>query len=145
MTRPAKDIPASVRQRLQDHARKAGRPFQEVLEYDAMERFLYRLACSPSADRFVLKGALMFVAWGANGSRPTRDIDLLARMTNDPAEIAGVVRGVCTVAVPEDGMVFDPDSVEARVIKEGADYEGVRATFRGSLQNARGGLRGPLR
>lgn len=137
MTRPAKNIPASVRQRLQDHARKTDRPFQEVLEYYAMERFLFRLASSPGSDRFVLKGALMFVAWGAHGFRPTRDIDLLARMANDPEAIASVVRELCTIEVPEDGMSFDETSVRAEVIKEGADYEGVRVTFRGSLQNAR--------
>ena len=32
---------------------------------------------------------------------------------------------------------FDPDSIEARAIKQDADYEGVRVTFRGHLQNAR--------
>lgn len=137
MTRPAKNIPASVRQRLQDHARKANHPFQEVLEYYAMERFLFRLASSPASDRFVLKGALMFVAWGAHGFRPTRDIDLLARMPNDAEAIASVVREACLIGVPEDGMAFDPASVRAGVIKEGADYEGVRVTFRASLQNAR--------
>ena len=44
-----------------------------------MERFLYRLAQSRHADKFILKGAVMFTAWGAPASRATRDIDLLAR------------------------------------------------------------------
>ncbi len=72
MTRRRTDNAASVRQRLQNSARAAGRPFQEVLEYYAMERFLYRLTRSPHAGRFVLKGALMFRAWGAPTSRPVR-------------------------------------------------------------------------
>ena len=80
MRKPVKDVAASVRQRLQSVAKKANRPFQEVLEYFAMERFLYRLASSKHASRFVLKGALMFRAWNAPASRPTRDIDLLSRM-----------------------------------------------------------------
>ena len=46
-----------VRQRLYNNAKATGRPFQEVLQYFVMERFLYRLARSPYADRFVLKGA----------------------------------------------------------------------------------------
>jgi len=58
----ARDLGASVRQRLLDHARAQARPFQEVLQYYAMERFLYRLAKSPFADRFVLKGALLLTA-----------------------------------------------------------------------------------
>jgi hypothetical protein len=57
VTKPLKDIAASVRQRLQNAAKAAGRPFQEVLEYYAMERFLYRLGRSPHAGRFVLKMA----------------------------------------------------------------------------------------
>jgi hypothetical protein len=52
-----RDIGASVRQRLLNKSRTQGRPFQEVLQYFAMERFLYRLAKSPYSDRFVLKGA----------------------------------------------------------------------------------------
>jgi hypothetical protein len=46
MTKPLQDLAASVRQRLQNVAKTSGRPFQEVLEYYAMERFLYRLAQS---------------------------------------------------------------------------------------------------
>ena len=54
-----------------------GRPFQELLQYFAMERFLYRLAKSPYSDRFVLKGALLLTAWRASipahhGHRPLR-------------------------------------------------------------------------
>ena len=59
-----KNLPASVRQRLTNKAKETNRPFQEVLQYFAMERFLYRLSQSRHADRFVLKGALMFTAWG---------------------------------------------------------------------------------
>jgi len=53
-----KNLPASVRQRLTNKAKDADRPFQEVLQYFAMERFLYRLTQSRHSDKFVLKGAL---------------------------------------------------------------------------------------
>lgn len=137
MTRPRKDVAASVRQRLQNHARAAGRPFQEVLEYFAMERFLYRLSRSPHAGRFVLKGALMFRAWGGPASRPTRDIDLLARMENTVEAVVPVFREICGLVVEPDGVVFDPVTVAGVPIKEDADYSGVRVTFLGTLQNAR--------
>ncbi len=58
--RPLKNVAASVRQRLMNSAKASGRPFQEVLQYFAMERFLYRLSQSPHAERFILKGALLF-------------------------------------------------------------------------------------
>ena len=35
-----KNLPASVRQRLTNKAKQTARPFQEVLQYFAMERFL---------------------------------------------------------------------------------------------------------
>jgi len=135
--RKIKNIAASVRQRLLNVAKASGRPFQELLQYYAMERFLYRLAQSPHADRFVLKGALMFNAWRAPTSRPTKDIDLLGHMENSTSVLAAAMRDVCDQAVEADGLVFDPESIAAAVIKEDAEYEGVRVTLRGSLENAR--------
>ena len=88
-----RDLPASVRQRLLDNARLTGRPFQEVLQYFAMERFLYRLSQSPHAKTFVLKGALLFTTWGGPASRPTKDIDLLARMDNAVDAVTAVIKG----------------------------------------------------
>jgi Nucleotidyl transferase AbiEii toxin, Type IV TA system len=77
-----KNMAASVHARLADIARRTGRPFQELLQYYAMERFLYRLSKSPDAARFVLKGALMLRVWDAPMARPTKDIDLLGRLEN---------------------------------------------------------------
>jgi hypothetical protein len=137
VTKPVKDVAASVRRRLMDAAKESGRPFQEVLEYYAMERFLYRLARSPHAGRFVLKGALLLRAWGGAASRPTRDIDLLGRVENTVEAVVPIVRAVCAAAVEPDGMVFDPATIVGAVIREDADYPGVRVTFLGTLQNAR--------
>jgi hypothetical protein len=40
------------------------------------------------SDKFILKGALMFLAWGASIYRPTRDIDFLGFTTNDLEAVA---------------------------------------------------------
>jgi hypothetical protein len=64
-----------------------------------MERFLYRLSQSQHADSFVLKGALLLTAWKAPASRPTVDIDLLGRTTNELDEISRMVQEVCRVAL----------------------------------------------
>ena len=56
-----KNLEASVHARLQNHARATKRPFQELLQYYAMERFLYRLSKTPHRARLVLKGALMLI------------------------------------------------------------------------------------
>lgn len=131
------NLPASVRQRLKNIARKASRPFQEVLQYFAMERFLYRLGCSEHADSFILKGALMFTVWGAPTTRPTMDIDLLARMNNAVEAVVAVLREVCAQTVEPDGLVFDDESVTGIAIKEDADYSGVRVKFLVTLENSR--------
>ena len=125
-----------MRQRLYNNSKATGRPFQEVLQYFVMERFLYRLARSPYADKFVLKGALMFAAWRAPTSRPTKDIDLLARMDNRVEAIVPIIREICQSVVEPDGVVFDLEDLQGRVIKEDADYAGVRVTFQASLDKA---------
>jgi hypothetical protein len=137
MTRPVKDVAASVRQRLQNTARQTNRPFQEVLGYYAMERFLYRLSRSPHAGRFVLKGALLLRVWNAAASRPTKDIDLLGRMENTVEAIVPVFREVCGQQVEPDGLAFHAETVTGAAIREDADYAGVRVTFLATLQNSR--------
>ena len=135
--RPLKDIARSVHQRLLNEAKRTSRPFNELLQYYAMERLLYRLSVSPQADQFVLKGALLFTAWRAPMYRPTRDIDLLGRLANSPDGIAAVFRTVCRQDVEPDGLVFDADALTVGRIAEDADYAGVRVSIRGQLGNAR--------
>ena len=79
----------------------------------------------------------MLAAWHAPASRPTRDIDFLARMENSVEAILPVIRDVCKQPVEPDGLVFDEGGIAGVVIKEDAEYEGVRVTFRAHLQNAR--------
>jgi hypothetical protein len=132
-----KNLAASVHARLAQIARRTGRPFQELLQYYAMERFLYRLSKSPHAARFVLKGALMLRVWDAPMARPTKDIDLLGRLENSLENGSTVVREVCALEVEPDGLVFRPATVKSERIREDADYEGVRIRFDGFLARAR--------
>jgi len=132
-----RDVGASVRQRLLNQSRAQDRPFQELLQYFAIERFLYRLAKSPFSDRFVLKGALLLTAWRAPLSRPTMDIDLAGRTGSELDHIAELVRTVCDVALEPDGIEFNRTSIEVSRIKEDTDYEGVRVRFHATLAKAR--------
>jgi predicted nucleotidyltransferase component of viral defense system len=135
--KPHGNIPASVRQRLLNRARSDQRPFNELLQYYAMERFLYRLSQSAHADRFILKGALMLKVWRSPELRPTMDIDMLGRTGNEEAGIVEQIRDILKVDVEADGLIFDPDSIRAESITENADYEGVRIRFLGALDSAR--------
>ena len=73
-----KDVAASVSARLLNYAREHEYAYQEVLQYYAIERFLYRLAQSTYRDTFVLKGGRCLFCLAPSPSpyhkrhRPTR-------------------------------------------------------------------------
>jgi predicted nucleotidyltransferase component of viral defense system len=127
----------STHQRLLNKAKADGRPFNELLQYYAMERFLYRLSRSKHADKYILKGAMMLRVWQAPMARPTMDIDMLGRTDNDAGSVVSQFREICSADVEPDGLAFDAASVESERIAEEADYEGLRLRIRGNLGNAR--------
>lgn len=137
MRREIKNVAASVRARLLKKAKAERRTFNELLQYFAMERWLYRLSVSPHAERFVLKGALMLQLWGGSQARATRDIDLLGRKHATTEEVAALVRECAKIDVPDDGLAFDPQSIEVGEIRAGEKYEGLRVEFSGLLGVAR--------
>ena len=102
MTRDLRNVAASVRQRLNNLAKQRGRPFQEVLQYFAIERFLYRLSESTHRDRFLLKGAMMLAAWRAPATRSTMDIDLLGRGEDPTGRMLDIVRELCDLQPAQD-------------------------------------------
>ena len=131
------NLAASVHARLAHQAKATRRPLQDVLQHYGVERLLYRLASSPHQNCFLLKGALLLQAWGAQASRPTRDIDLLGDTPNDVATLERTFREVCQAIVPEDGLRFDVSTVSGSSIKEDAKYQSIRLTFTTFLQKAR--------
>ncbi|NPV69919.1 MAG: nucleotidyl transferase AbiEii/AbiGii toxin family protein [Firmicutes bacterium] len=137
MTNDVKNMAASVHQRLLNKAKQASLPFNELLQRFAVERFLYRLSRSHHADRFILKGALMFYVWRPAASRPTKDIDVLARMDNNIEAIVTAIKDACLQDVIADGMSFHAETVTAARIARDAEYQGVRVRLRTNLGNAR--------
>jgi predicted nucleotidyltransferase component of viral defense system len=95
---------------------------------------LYRLERSSQGERFVLKGAMLFVLWSNAPHRTTKDVDLLCQGDNSIAEIEAVFREVCEVEVVPDGLEFDITTVKGESIKAEAcassnddrEYPGVR-------------------
>jgi hypothetical protein len=130
------NVAASIHARLLNEARAQNRPFNELLQYYAMERFLYRLSRSPHREWFVLKGALMLQLWGGPHSRATKDIDLLGRSTTAIDDLVASVQACVLTEVDDDGLVFDPDSIDGAPIRIEAKYDGLRVQFRGNLGNA---------
>ncbi len=131
-----RDRAASVRARLLSVAKATGTDFNLVLVRFALERLLFRLSTSAHADRFVLKGALLFTLWYDLPHRATRDADLLGFGPSDTGSMAGVFRDIASVAA-DDGIVFDPASVRVGDVRKDAGYGGMRVTLNGKLANAR--------
>jgi nucleotidyltransferase AbiEii toxin of type IV toxin-antitoxin system len=135
--RDVTNLPASVHQRLLNLSRQTKRPFNELLQYYAIERFLFRLSRSPHAPEFVLKGALMLRVWNVSIARPTMDIDMLGQLPNSVEALVKVVRECLAAEVPNDGLHFDTESVRGDAITLKAKYQGVRIRVGGNLGNAR--------
>jgi len=132
------NLAASVKARLQNKAREAEKPYNDLLRLYAMERFLYRLSKSAYADKFVLKGALLFMVWEPDYQRrSTMDIDLLGFTENSLENLAAIAKKICETNVEEDGILFDSKNIRVERIKEDADYEGVRILTAAFLERSR--------
>ena len=131
------NVPASVRQRLLNISRKEKRPFNELMQYYAMERFLYRLSQSEHTDSFILKGALALQVRKAEKFRPTMDIDISQKINNKTPEIIAQIKNILSVKVEEDGLIFDSQSIRLEDIKRDAPYKGMRVLFYGTLDSAK--------
>ena len=123
------NLAASVRQRLFNRAQDRREDFGLVLTKYGLERFLYRLSQSIHHDQFVLKGALLFEYWTHRPYRPTRDLDLSGQGDNSIARIKKAFGDVIAQTVEDDGLVFDPASIQITKIKEEQEYEGLRVKF----------------
>lgn len=130
------NLPASIRARLKQRADATRQDFNLTLTHYGLERLLYRLSISQYADRYLLKGALLFSLWYDQPHRPTRDVDLLGYGPDDVETAAATFREISQIAV-DDGIVFDPASVAGSVIRKEAGYGGVRVDLRATLDGAR--------
>jgi len=137
VSRENRNIGASVRARLLARSRAEGSEYQILLTRYALERLLYRLSVSAHSQRFILKGALLFVTWLPDPFRPTRDLDLLGYGTDDPAELENTFKAICLTPVPEDGVTFDAAELTATPIRQEAEYGGVRVRTKATIDGAR--------
>lgn len=137
MKEPVKNIPASILARLRNQTEELNRPFAEVLQYYAMERFLYRLSKTKYADKFILKGGLLFYVWNLPLRRPTRDIDFRGYVSGNRSTLLKIINEVIEVFAPEDGLVFDSQSVSVEETQIDADYLGIRVKLIALLERTR--------
>jgi predicted nucleotidyltransferase component of viral defense system len=132
-----KNVAASVKAKLLSRARERGDDFQLVLLRYANERLLFRLASSPHAKSFVLKGAALFTYWTGEPHRATRDLDFLGYGESSEAHLEKVFIEILETDVVDDGLDFDPTLVKVAPIREDQEYGGVRVTFVARLGSAK--------
>ena len=122
---------------LQNRARREGRTTQELLILYVLERWLARLAASPMAGIFVLKGGLLLAALDAR--RPTADADLLARhLANEEQLVAHRVQEIAQIQLSEDdGVEYLPGTLSTQAIREEDRYAAVRVGMDCLISTAR--------
>ena len=85
-----KNFAHSVFQRLLNRSKNNGEDFNLLLIRYGIERFLSRLSVSSYSDKFVLKGASLFLVWKGQNYRVTKDADFLATGNPDTAHLAEI-------------------------------------------------------
>ena len=133
----SKNASASVAARLLSRAREQDEDYQFVLARYAIERLIWRLGRSQYAEAFVLKGAMMFLVWTGEVYRPTKDLDLLARVSHTADRLKSVFEEICQAPVEDDGITFLAESIQAGQIREDQAYGGLRVTMRALLGKIR--------
>ncbi len=132
-----RDTPAGAAYNdLKNKAKAEGRLFNELLVYYALEGFLARLSTSKDRDSFVLKGGVLLAAFGDR--RATRDIDLLAQdLDSDAENVLRHVRAIAAVSPAGDGLEFDWERATAEVVRDEAEYSGIRVSMGFQLATAK--------
>jgi hypothetical protein len=132
------NLSQSIRQRLLNLARQTEQDYNRILVRYSLERLLYRLSISDAADRFVLKGAMLFAVWTGHQYRATQDLDLLGLGDNSPEAMTKVFGDILRVE-PEvpDAMSYLPETIKAGFIRDETKYRGVRLRLVSLLGNAR--------
>ena len=115
----------SLLHRLKNVARNERVDAQLIQSRYVAERLLDRLARSPYRDKFVLKGAMLYVVWKGDAYRATRDLDLFGDISADPVKLVEIFREICAIS-SSDSLSFPPDAIRAEAIRETADYGGIR-------------------
>lgn len=131
-----RNIGASVRARLRNLAGDRGEDFEYLLGRYAIESLLRRLTVSKYRDHFVLKGAMLFVLWGIEQHRVTRDVDFLGFGDMSPQNLARIFQEITENPVADDGVDFLSESITSELIREQDRYGGTRIHLRAVIARA---------
>lgn len=120
------NIEQSIKDRLKNIARQSDKDYNFVAIQYMQERFLARLEESDYRDSFILKGALLLLAYDIPTARPSKDIDFLGEQTSsDIEQIRYAVNAIADNKL-NDGVTFEAGELAIEQITEDAEYTGFR-------------------
>lgn len=136
MADAAKNLAASVKQRLLNMARDQNRAFDILLVRFALERLLFRLSLSAYRDNYILKGGMLVTQWLEHGNRETRDMDFLGFGEADAEAVKAIFAEIMTIA-SDDGLEFDTEALATSAIRDEMEYGGIRLRTTAYLERTR--------
>ncbi|MGM9860632.1 MAG: nucleotidyl transferase AbiEii/AbiGii toxin family protein [Muribaculaceae bacterium] len=133
-----KNIAHSIKVRLLNESDHDNRRYQQLLVRYMQERFLYRLSHSKFSNHLILKGGALLYAYDEFLPRPTLDVDFLGKdISNDKEYLIKIFKDIACDNTPNDGVIFDSDSVTATDIALDRKYPGVRIAIIGFVDTVR--------
>lgn len=92
-----------------------------------------RLEKSKYRNHFILKGALLLLAYELPQVRPSKDIDFLGgKISNHPNYIRSAIRDITGMDL-NDGVIFYENEIQVEEITKDADYTGLRVKLKASV------------
>lgn len=117
MTKPIKNYGKSVKTKLLNLMNSSGYKYMYLLARYFKERLLYRVSVSPYRENFLLKGGSLLYALNGLETRPTIDIDFMARcISRDREHLEKVFLEILSIECEEDGVTFDVEGLRSEPI-----------------------------
>jgi|GEM_PF-1412893 len=129
----------SVKAKLRNRAKSDQRSYEEILMVYGLERMLYRLSISPHSNYFVLKGGiLLYAIYEGKFMRGTADVDLLGEgIQNSIMEVEAMFRKIFAIVCPDDGILFDTNTLTVRQTSELKSNPGISIGIDGFLNKTK--------
>ena len=133
-----KNHAASVKNKLREIAKSEGKSHQLLLIRYFQERLLFRVSQSPFKRKFCLKGGALLYALQEDKGRVTKDLDFLGlNLKSNISSLKNIFTIISKIPFPQDGVVFDPASIEGSEITKDGKYHGIRLGIFGYLEKTR--------
>jgi hypothetical protein len=106
--------------------KSTGEDFQYILSRYILERLMARISLSAYSNRFIVKGAMLFLIWDQIPFRSTLDLDLTLNSIASQPEIIRIFKEFILISIKEDAVTFLPSSLSVEPIREQEAYSGIR-------------------